>query len=318
MAPPNRLQNNQNQSTQSKQINMIKLFSNHKYNTFPPSQFSATTPMTPQQARVEAQNLLRGGLSQAALDTLDLLSVAGVLPIHRLLVRGRTLRKYRQRQLLDRLPFTTKQLQETFAEYGLQAPDALTLYTLGPVGIEIVRERHGVQPPTGYLAYTIERVMHDVVVNEIVLTIADQAMQNGWQSALASKYEATLYSADRSMALLEPDGMLRIQRGEEEHVYLFEYHNEDKATRARSKVARYQAAFDSGLWRDQWEVETFPLVLAVFRRPVIGNGYAEALAEIKAQVQFYGRTLENALDEGFSAWYHFNQKVRVGVFPWYV
>jgi hypothetical protein len=279
----------------------------------------ASEPITPQQARIEAQKLLQAGLSQSVLGVIDLLTVAGVLPSYRLAVAERTLRLYQRQRILDRLPGTTPEIRNIFSAYGLKFPEGhIALYTLGPVGIEIAHERHDVQPPTGYLAYPIERVMHDVVANEIILTIADQAMRNGWETSLASKYEATLYSADRSMALLEPDGMLRIQRGEEEHVYLFEYHNEDKATRARSKVARYQAAFDSGLWRDQWEVETFPLVLAVFRRPVIGNGYAEALAEIKAQVQFYGRTLENALDEGFSAWYHFNQKVRVGVFPWYV
>ena len=281
--------------------------------------FAATAAMTPQQARIEAQNLLQAGLSQAALNTLDLLMVAGVLPAHRLPSASRTLRDYQRQRLLDRLPFTTPEMQDTFDAYGLSYPEGrLVIYTLGPVGAEIVHIRHGVQPPSGYLAYTLERVMHDIVMNEVILTIADQAISHDWTPVWVSKYEATLYSPDRKAALLEPDGMLRLKRGDEELVYLFEYHNEDKATRARKKVNRYQSARDKrDLWFDQWEVETFPPLLAVFRRPVIGRGYAERVEEGGVQVQIYGRTLESALSEGFSTWYCFNRRQREPVFPWH-
>ncbi len=286
-----------------------------------PNALPSSNAMTSQQARVEAQNLLQNGLSQSVITTLDLLMTAGVLPAHRLPSAQRTLRDYQRQRLLDRLPYTTPEMQDAFDAHGLPYPEdaRLVIYTLGPVGAEIVRLRHEVQPPGGYLAYPLERVMHDLVMNEIILTIANQAMQHGWAPVWVSKYEATLYTPDRKTALLEPDGMLRIKRDDEERVYLFEYHNEDKATRARKKANRYQAACDQkDLWMDQWEVETFPPLLAVFRRPVVGRGYAERLAEGGIRVQVYGRTLESALAEGFSSWYHFNQGERVNLFPWHL
>ncbi len=278
--------------------------------------FSSVAPMTSAQARVEAQKLLQAGLSQSVIAVLDLLVVAGVLPTYRLPASERSLRNYQRQRLLDRLPYTTPEMQDFFQAYSLPVPEGrLAVYTLGPVGIEIARERHGVQPPTGYLAYPIERVMHDVVMNEIVLRIAGRAMEHGWAPVWVSKYEATLY-ADPNTPLLEPDAMLRLKGEDEELVYLFEYHNEDKATRARRKVDRYALALSrEALWRERWEVETFPPLLAVFRRPVVGRGYQEAVNG-RDGLQVYGRTLASALEEDFSTWYHFNAGEKVNLFPW--
>ncbi len=195
---------------------------------------------------------------------------------------------------------------------------SMILYTLGPVGIEISKERHGVSPPTGYLSYPLERTSHDLVMNEIVLQIAGQAMENGWRTVWVSKYEATLYNEDGA-AILEPDAMLRLTKDGDELVYLFEFHNEDKSTRAHSKVRKYETAASlENLWAQAWEVEEFPPLVAVFRKPIVGTGYNEAVREVSPHVQIYGRTLTGALKDDFSVWYHFNVGKKEKLFPWHL
>lgn len=281
--------------------------------------FAAPAAMTSQQARIEAQNLLQTGLSRSALNTMDLLMVAGVLPSHRLPSSERTLRYYQHQRLLDRLPFTTPEMQAVFKSYGLPYPEEsrLALYTFGPVGIEIIRMRYEIQITSAYLAYPLERVMHDVIMNEVILSIADQAIVHGWTPVWVSKRESTIYDVSHKTVLLAPGGMLRLQRdGDDERVYLLEH--EDNAAQARRNIARYRTVFERrDLWSNQWGVVAFPPLLSVFQHKSIGHVYAEQVGDgLKAQI--YGRTLESALSDDFATWYHFNKSQRTPVFPWRV
>jgi len=283
-----------------------------------PNQISLTEPLTPQAAQVAARNLLQRGLTKNLERVIILLLSAGVLPQYRIPISGRVLRQYHQRRILDRLPYTSVEIRAALQSYGLPVPDAerSLLYTLGPVGIEIVRERHTFPPPGGFLSAPLERVLHDLAVNEIVFHLSDLAMADGWTPVWSSKYEASLWKDRKEAALLEPDAFLCFKKDGLEQVYLIEYHNEDKRTRAMSKVRRYEAAFQQDkVWIEQWEVETFPPVLVVYRQGIVGQGYQEEIKDNPGKVRFYGRSLEGFFQDA-SAWYDFQKNEKVKPFPW--
>jgi len=288
----------------------------HKSISKKPTRFSIVEPLTPQAAQIAARNLLQKGLSKTAEHTLGLLLVAGVLPQYRLPVSGRALRSYHKRRLLDRLTHTSSEVRETLASYGLPVPDdaeRCLLYTLGPVGIELVKEMHHIPPAGGYLGAPLERLMHDLAVNEIVLKLSEIAMSAGWTPVWLGKYEANLRKGDA--AILEPDAFLRFTKDGREFAVLVEYHNEDKRTRAISKVRKYEAAAQSELWGEQWEVETFPPVLTVYRNKIVAQGYNDEIKATPGKVLFYGRSLEGFFEDPL-AWYGFKSGKKEYPFPW--
>ena len=254
-------------------------------------------PISIMQARSEAQALLAGGnYSELLFRLVDYLYVGGVMSTAQIGVTPRTMRKYAQLRVVDRLQFTSSVVSERLIQLGLvEAPDpSHLLYALGPVGIEIAKMRHTAPPASGFLAFPLERLLHDVIMNEIVLRISSLATRHGWQATWASKYEATLVNKDHQ--ILEPDAMLRLEKDDQEHLYLFEYHNEGKSTRALGKVRRYEAAHHSRVWRETWQTDEFPKVLAVFRKQIVARGYQEGIDERAVQnVFFYGRTLSGFL-----------------------
>ncbi len=274
--------------------------------------------LTPQQAKVEAYKILQRGLSTSEAHVIDVLSVAGVLPSHHLGVSKNTRSKYLADRLLDRLPFSSEEIHQAFSAYGIPLPTDkdVFLYTLGPVGIEIARERHEMPPPMGFLAYTLERVMHDVAVNEIVFSLGTRAHENDWDLSWFGKYESTLYRD--GTPILEPDAFFVLRKGEQELPFALEYHNEGWRTRGASKVRRYEmACSDTDLWMETWGVDTFPRVLAVYRKSVVGKGYAEGVAEYegRGKCAFYGRSLAAAL-KAEPEWYDFAARRREKIFPW--
>ncbi len=279
-----------------------------------PGKFSRIQPMTPQAAQAEAWRILQTGLSGHLETTLTLLYSAGVLPASRLPINERTVRKYHQQRLLDRLPYLGREIKAIYQEYGLPAPDVSLLYTLGPVGREIVKERFGHPAPGGYLNMPLTRVMHDLALNEIIFCLADLAKE-GVAFEWVSKYEATLWKNNQPM--LEPDALVRIKHGEREDVYLLEYHNEeDRRGRAGEKVRQYEKALQSGLWRDQWEVETFPPILAVYRDKSVAKGYNDEITANPGKVVFYGRSLAGFFQDDPHVWYDFRNGKKVSLFLW--
>lgn len=272
--------------------------------------------MTVQQAHSEAVSVVAQGLSPTAWKALDLLFVGGIMTVDQLRINSRTLRRYAAKRVVDRYAFAPSFVIERLGEYGLVAENG-QLYTLGPVGTEIARMRHGITPPSGYLAYTLERVLHDVIVNEIVLRIAAEAEAHGWEIVWASKYESSLFRDD--VPILEPDAFIRLERGDDVRAFLVEYHNEDKRTRAIQKVRQYERAWESDLWQERWEVSGFPPLLAVFKNEIVGEGYLDGIKEsAPVDVAYYGRALPSVLAEGGLAdWFHINIKKKGNIFPWY-
>ena len=273
-------------------------------------------PMTQQQIHSEAMVVIQQGLSSSAWRTLDALYAGGIMTMEQLGLARRTLVRYAKKQITARYPISPGEVRRQLGEYGLVVEHG-QLYTLGLVGAEIVRMRHDVKPPSGYLAYTLERVLHDVIVNEIVQRIAAEASKHGWQTVWASKYESSLFRDD--VPILEPDAFIRLERDGDRRAFLIEYHNEDKRTRAIQKVRQYERAWDSDLWQEPWDVNEFPPLLAVFRNEIVGEGYLDGLKEsAPVDCVYYGRVLASVLAEGGLAdWFHINTKKKGNVFPWY-
>jgi len=274
-------------------------------------------PISPRQARQDAQNLLAKGLPPSLEKAVNLLSVGGVMTAQQMGVSSRSFRKYRQLRVVDRLPHNSPIIVETFLQYGLPVPEdraQCLIYTLGPVGIEISKMRYESMSPTGYLGYTLERVMHDITVNEIVLLIAGKAIAHGWTPIWVGEQEASLYQGDQQ--ILKPDALIRLKQEEQERLFLLEYHNEDKSTRAVKKVQIYERAYNSRLWAEAWETDEFPLVLAAFRKPVVGQGYQENMAgQEGGHCDFYGRVLSSVLED-IDTWFNFTSEQREHIWPW--
>jgi len=271
--------------------------------------------ISPQAAQIAAHQLLQSGFTDNMRAVLRLLLSAGALPEYHFPVGSRTLYDYHARRLLDRLPYVSAEIRAALVSHGLPVPENAErslVYTLGPVGAELVREIFGVAPASGYLGAPLERVMHDLATNEIVLRINESAAKAGWALTWQSKYEGTLWKDD--VPILEPDALIRFQKGGREQTYLIEYHNEDKRTRATSKVRKYEAAYQSRVWREQWEVDTFPPVLAVYREGVVGKGYNEEVTST-GKVQFYGRSLEGFFQDD-AIWYDFQKKEKIKLMTW--
>ncbi len=276
-------------------------------------------PLTTQQARGQAQALAEKGIAPSLKKAVEFLAVGGAMTVAQLGVSPRTLRRYANLRLVDRLPHNAPTVVETFLQYGVDSEivtrdtENYLLFTLGPVGIEYVKMQ-GTKPMQGYAGYTLDRILHDVIVNEIVLRIGAVAMSYGWTPIWVSEREAALYQGNQQ--ILKPDALLRLKRGEEEHLYLIEYHNEDHSTRAANKVQNYERAHQSRIWQESWGVSQFPPVLAAFCQQIVGRGYVEGIQALERQnCIFYGRLLPSVLQNP-EEWANANTNQRENVFPW--
>ena len=148
------------------------------------------------------------------------------------------------------------------------------------------------------------RIMHDIASNEVVLRLADVIGEKGWTVDWLGKYESTLVDKNQR-TILEPDALVRYRkdgRDGGDGAFLLEYHNEDWQTRAATKVEKYEKAFVEGNWREQWEVETFPPVLVVFLKAIVGTGYQNATRAKKLNCAYYGKTLKAMLEGKLNDW----------------
>jgi len=263
--------------------------------------------LTPQQIRIESMRIASGGISQRVWRILDLLSTGGILSRDRLpAVSDRKMREWCNTRLFERLSLEADEVRSNYVELGLGDSKISDLYLLGPVGVEIATTRHGVMPPAGYQMYTPMRIMHDVAVNEVVMRLAEKIGGLGWTVDWLGKYESTLTDKN-GKTILEPDALIRFRKDGKEGgdgAFALEYHNEDWQTRAATKVEKYEKAFLEGNWRDQWEVETFPPVLAVFHKAIVGVGYQNATQKgnKKLNCVYYGKPLKSVLEGKLDEW----------------
>jgi len=272
--------------------------------------------ITPHQAKQKAIRLLRENrLSPMAVQVTEALATGGVLTsgqlYHVTTVSPRTLQKYHKQYLLDRLPILADELM---ALDLADDPAKLRLYTLGPVGLEVARIRHE-HVPTGYTGYGTHRIIHDVLTNEVVLRLAALAVERGYEPLWYSKYEATVHD-ERGKPALEPDAMLAVRRDGVYRYFVVEFHNEDKRTRARSKVDRYERVYRDGRWRNELETDEMPAVLAVFTHKIVGKGYREAISSrsMRPRCVFLGKSWRDVIaGDDMARWFNFNQGKMVDI-----
>jgi hypothetical protein len=243
-------------------------------------------------------------LSPRMARVLERLAMGGVMNAWQLGAPLRSLKHYAALELIQQVVLP----KENVAEWvNLFVPDRreetkLKFYCLGPVGEQITRQRFSFAPLTGYLLYTPARVLHDLILNEIVLRLAGAAREAGWRTFWAGTNAAEIRSG--SEQLIEPDALLILEKGEERKAFAIEYHNEeDKRQRAFDKVRRYERARERReAWMSAWQVETFPPVLAVFRDQAVGLGYRDAVKELNAKGVYYAKILDGVAAGNLREW----------------
>lgn len=247
---------------------------------------------------------------------LNWLAVGGVLSAFQLSIPGRTLRYYQKNGLVERVILPLETLNDFLEAFGIDRREVSrqTFYCLGPIGEQIARQRFPFAPLTGYLLYTPSRVLHDLILNEIVFRLAEAARQAGWRTFWAGTNAAEIHNG--SAQLIEPDALLILEKDQERKAFAIEYHNEeDKRQRAFDKVRRYERAREKAeLWMSAWQVETFPPVLAVFRDTAVGLGYRDAVRELNAKGTYYGKSLDGIQRGLLEEWLNVRTETRERLF----
>ena len=232
--------------------------------------------ITTYEAKQEALHMLRSGQVKAKTklrSVLMLLGTTGVLLEEQLLdltgVSERTLRRYRQKSLLDVVPTPIK-LTNLLSEER-------RIWTLGPIGTALTEMLHGQGLiPTGYLSSRLDRATHDVLCSLVYYHLYCAAKQKGYTAILKSKYEATLHNR-KGQPVLEPDAMVILRQPEmDDLLFTIEYHNEDFASRAAEKVRKYENIYQDGLYT-QWQTKKMPPILIVTTHRAVAVGYKEII-----------------------------------------
>lgn len=232
--------------------------------------------LTPHEAKLEAIRLLRDqSISPIANKVIDLLAVAGVLTDQQMNtlinVALRSRLRYYKQHILDRLPIHTLDLD------ALGLPCSY-VYALGAVGLEIAALRHDLVP-TGYIGYGVHRITHDLLCNQVAISVLQAAAHHGWTPSWRSRYEATVHDDD-GRPVLEPDAMLVLEAASgARRQFVVEYHNEDTSRRAATKIAKYERAFRDGNWQQEWGTDVMPLVLVSWTHNAVATGYKAAIEE---------------------------------------
>jgi hypothetical protein len=272
-------------------------------------------PLSRQKAQSIAEARLRRGLSPEAWNTLDQLYVSGIMTVEQIGLARRTLRNYAKERLISRYTYSPKEVVRQLGERFLLVDDG-QLYTLGPVGVEILTIRHGLRPTQHYLAYPFERVLPALILNGIIQRIKTEAEQHGWHLIRYSPEQAQLVREER--VIFSPSSLISLEQGEHLRFFALEYHDEEHGRKAWRKVQYYEDANETGLWEGKWLEENFPVVLAIFRQSSVGEGYSEAISEMSpVNTSFYGRSLEGLWQAGgMDNWVNIGKGNRKKVFPW--
>lgn len=312
---------------------MFQVFSNVSTQAHHPKRTKKdvdVTTMTKQQQKAYASKLFTDGLSEKSTQAIYALAVAGVLStdqIYRLLnVSDSTLVRLSQKAIIDRMYSMTEEIKSV---YGVKPETRghrtqTKLNRLSPIGIEIAGLLGIEQKIEDYTGYGYHLILHDFLCNEVAVRILERAGASGAKNCQwIGKRQATIRD-NNGAPIIEPDAMLVLKNpnGSEQRV-IIELHREDTGRRVEDKVTRYEKVYRDGLWNEQWGVNVFPSVLAVFTAPAVGNGYKEAIQKVKrnsmgVKVNYYGKSWRQLLeDKSLAAWFCFNNSAAEAVFPWF-
>ncbi len=289
-------------------------FTPHRVSDSPAGRRVTHPTLTAHQIKLEADKLLLQGLSPHAEQTLQYLAVGGLMSasqLERLGVKLRTLQKYAQKQLLARLPRPSTEMVKMFEQWGLpieqENPQSTLLYLLGPIGLEIAG-RKNLDPEEGFLAYPEERLMHQVVLNEIRIRLSVYGLEQGWQVAWADRGQARLMAEDETV-LLEPAAMLTFEKGSEKHTFLVDYLTNPSPVYLERLISSYEKAQRTGQWREQWAGENFPSLLMGLGNHTVGQAFLDAIRNYASgKCTFYVKLLGGIISAkaNLGEWSNFN------------
>jgi hypothetical protein len=216
--------------------------------------------------------------SAELLKTYRLTSTAGVIALMHyqalLSISPRTIRKYVELGVLERLPDRTPKLRKLgFTESN----EALRLYTLGPVG-HAMAEMESIIAPSGYHA-VVDRVTHDFLATYAIIRFLQAAEGRGFKWEWRNRYQATLQFT-RGNRSIEPDAALRLthSKRKEQSVLILELHNEDHSKRVAEKLYHYRLVGDGSNMQtlQPWWDEPKPTLIAVspYAAPINAYYYA--------------------------------------------
>lgn len=293
-------------------------FTPHRVSDSPAGRRVTHPTLTAHQIKLEADKLLLQGLSPQAEQTLQYLAVGGLMSasqLERLGVKLRTLQKYAQKQLLARLPRPSTEMVKMFGQWGLpcepENPQNTLLYLLGSVGLEIA-ERKNLDPEEGFLAFSEERLMHQVVLNEIRIRLSLFALEQGWQVTWADRGQARLMAEDETV-LLEPAAMLFFEKGADKRAFLVDYLTNSSPIYLERLVSTYEKARRSERWQAHWGVEYFPPLLMGLGNHPVGQAFLDAIRNYASgKCPFYVKLLGGIVSEerSLGEWTNFNTNSR--------
>lgn len=298
-------------------------FTPHRLSDSPAGRRATRPPLTSHQIKQEADKLLLQGLSPHAEQTLQYLAVGGLMSatqLERLGIKLRTLQKYAQKQLLARLPRPSTEMVELFLQWGLpfepENPQNTMLYLLGPVGLEIAG-RKNLDPAEGFLAFTEDRLMHQVVLNEIRIRLSLFALEQGWQVFWVDRGQARLLAEDETV-LLEPAAMLTLEKGSDKRAFLVDYLIDPSPFYLERLIATYEKARRSERWQAQWAVEQFPPLLMGLGNQPVGQAFLAAVRHYASgKCTFYAKVFAGIIsaERSLGEWANFNTNARDVILP---
>jgi hypothetical protein len=264
------------------------------------------------QVRAEARRRIAVGLPARTWRALDLLAVGGVLSVAHLGAPERTVQYWAKQGLVQRLALDSAHLAGMLAQVGLQ--QSPHVYALGPVGAEMLRERHQAELADPHLAAPLPGVLRIILRNEIVLRLAENWGQEGWQVDWLAPEKTRVYEKNGNGVVFAPEVMLRCRRGSEQRLFVIQYHD---------RVDRYQVESIAGAfntarlarWKSAWQVETFPSLLVVFSDGEVGELYQELLQTNRWTELCYGKRLDAVLTGKLESWFSFNRNKKEPILP---
>ncbi len=175
------------------------------------------------------------------------------------------LRKLFKMGIIDRLKLPSERMEARGLEPG-------RVYTLGSGGrtwVQRTLEMEGSsrqvrQLKTGQAAVGHPLLYHDLVQNEFLLRMVEEAESRGHEATWLGEWEATTaFEWDGRRRLFRPDGALHLASSEgHESSFLIEMDMGGKEhRRTTKKVPMYERYFRSSAWRTQFD--KFPAVLVI-------------------------------------------------------
>jgi len=270
--------------------------------------------LTPQVARRLAETMFVSPMVRAVIEDLRLAGAMTSSQIQRRSgISKRYLRQLHQKAIISRIRIDLETQLKIASLLNVQREDAIT-YTLGPVGIEMVKSIQSFQPVI-YTGYAVQRVIHDVLVAETIIRLSDKFQEAGWHLQWVPRGEAAIL--DRG-TVLEPDALMILTRAEDEEpaMFILDFYCEPiSQMRASEQIKQYEVVYREGRWQEAWGTATMPAVLIAFTEPQVGKSFRDAIKGWGARLrnQFFGKMWNPEDPNVLTGWYDLDQARRINL-----